>query len=719
MTKLLENLNKQQRQAVEIVDSPLRIVAGAGSGKTRVITTKIAYLIDHVGIKSTKILALTFTNKAAREMKDRVQKILQNEALNPFISTFHSFCARVLREEAPILNLPKHFNILDTADQRTILRQLIKAHDLSPEINVVKFEKKALGQISDWKNGLLSPDDVLETSANPDDREVAKLYKLYDERLRSEKALDFDDLQVYTYHLFSNYPEVLEKWRKRFDYVMVDEFQDTNDLQFELIRFLTKGRNDLTVVGDPDQTIYSWRGARVEIITNFQKYYPNAKTIVLNENYRSTQQILDLANDFIEQNHHREKKLIFTQNLGGKRPEVKEAASRYAEARYITSMIEKMVKNDGYQYNDFFILYRANYWSQEFEKVLTNAKIPYQLVGAIKFRERKVIKDAMAFLKVILLQDNLSMERLLHLTPKVGEVTQQKLTLLAQEKGLNLYEVVTSPENEALAVTKHLETLRNALIQGEQLANNQAPVTQILETLLDLSGYWEQVKILDNDEKDNQNHLKALLDQVQRFDDEFDPERYGESNPLLAFLQEEALTSGDDNQQEPNKVTLLTIHSAKGLENKVVFIAGVNQDVFPSRFSMMRTDSLEEERRALYVAMTRAKERLILSYVQGEYSRLSNGLLQASRFIRELNQDLIDIERNIFVHNDGVITSQPASTKTMAASEFQKGDLVNHILFGDGIVIKVYETEYQIAFNNPKFGVQILVKGNPVLRKKI
>lgn len=725
MNKILADLNEQQLRAVEICDRPLRIIAGAGSGKTKVITTKIAYLIKKEKIPAHKILAMTFTNKAAKEMKERVRKLLDDPQLNPFISTFHAFCARVLREDYQTVGLEKNFSIIDTNDQRVIVRKIIRDLNFDQQKTPIsKFERQALGKISGWKNELLSPKEVLKDSHDVEEKKIAQIYQLYQQSLKHQNFVDFDDLQVFVFKIFDREKDLLAKWQKRFTYVMVDEFQDTNELQFDLIKFLTRESGNLTVVGDPDQTIYSWRGAKTQIILRFNEIYENAVSVILNQNYRSTQQILDLANDFIDHNKVREKKVIFTQNPSGVKAQVKECTSRYAEAKYVTQEIERLVKNEKYQYGDFFILYRMNAWSQEFEKTLSNAKIPFQLIGGIKFRERKVIKDALAFLKVLVTNDDLSTERLLKLTPKIGSVTVEKLQKLAEENKISLYQVITSDEDLALNATKYLSSLKETLNRAEKMYLKNEKVETIAQFLLTNSGYWENMQTIDDEEKSNENNLKALLDQLHHFDEDFLPDNYGEKNRLLAFLQEEALTSLEDDDQQINRVSLLTIHSAKGLENKVVFVVGLNRDVFPSRRSMLSIAQLEEERRTLYVAMTRAEEKLYLTFVSGEYSHLANGLLTESRFIRELNNDLYDYESNIFVHRDGKITSIPDQDARQSFgghginSVIKKGDLVNHILLGDGIVIKKFETQFQIAFNNPKFGVRLIDINSPVLRKK-
>ncbi|ATZ19006.1 ATP-dependent DNA helicase [Williamsoniiplasma somnilux] len=726
MNNLLEGLNENQLKAVMTNDRPLRIIAGAGSGKTKVITTKIAYLINDLKIPSWKILAVTFTNKAAKEMKDRVQKILSNNEDRLFISTFHSFCTRVLREDFISANLEKNFLIIDTNDQQQIIKKIIKELNLNQDQDNRKLQRFIISRISYWKNHLISPQEARDEVFDPNERNAVKVYRVYQETLLTNNQVDFDDLQVKVYQMFNNNPEVLEKWRSRFEYVMVDEFQDTNELQFDLIKFLTKNKNNLTVVGDPDQTIYSWRGAQVNIILNFEKSYKNALTVVLDRNYRSTQQILDLANSFISHNKNREEKNIYTDNTNGEIVEVKEVATRYMEAKSVGAEIQELIKSKKYNYNDIFVLYRMNAWSQEFEKVFANLKIPFQLIGGIKFRERKVIKDAMAFLKVIAVKDNLSMERILHLTPKVGEVTIEKIISLANEHHLNILDLIINEDQSLInSITKNLDKLRTVLIEALKLYKLNSSLEELLKFVLVESGYENKVLLLDDD-KDDIKNIYAFYDQLNKFDLDFNSETFGEENKLLAFLQEEALLSEEEDDLQPNKVTLLTIHAAKGLESKVVFIAGLNRDVFPSKLSMFTIAQLEEERRALYVALTRAKEKLYISYVKGEFSYISQGELGPSKFIGELNKNLYSLETNIFVHGDGVITSNKTIVssrfenfnKNDSSKDYQKGDMVSHMIFGDGVVVKIVDQQLQIAFNNPKFGVMLIASSNPVLKKK-
>ncbi|AHI53504.1 ATP-dependent DNA helicase [Spiroplasma sabaudiense Ar-1343] len=709
-TQFIKDLNVDQLSAVTIADKPLRVIAGAGSGKTKVITSKITYLISELGIPSWKILAVTFTNKATKEMKTRVQKMMPELKSQPFISTFHALCVRILREEFLEVNLEKNFLIIDTTDQKNIINKILKNINISSD-SIRKYEKIAINKISDWKNNFMSPAEVQDQANSEFDFQMAKTYERYLAELKRLNSVDFDDLILLVHKLFKTNIVIQEKWRNRFDYVLVDEFQDTNEIQFDLIKWLTLGKDNLTVVGDPDQTIYSWRGAQVGIILNFEKNYKNAKTVILKENYRSTQNILNLASDFITHNKNREAKEVFSNKSSGEKIALKEAASKAFEAKFVVEKIKELVEKENYKYSDFYILYRINAWSLDFEKALNHSKIPFQMVGGLKFRDRKVIKDILALLKLATFGDDLAALRVLGFTPKVGAVTIEKLSNIAQENNLSIYELLTTREDLVNLVSKNLGDIIAALLEGQSLINQGIGVFEFTKKMLNLTGYWDRLKFLNKDDDSLQN-LQAFLDQVEIFDKDFKVDEYGEENHVLAFLQNEALDNSEIDNFTANKVTLMTIHAAKGLENKVVFIVGLNNNVFPLRSAFNSISSLEEERRALYVAITRAEERLFLSYVVGERSYISDGELSPSLFIKELNQDLYDFEKNIFYHSDGVMSSNhfdnfnaSLPTAQKIDSNYKKGVLVKHVIFGDGVVTKVLERQVMVAFDNPKIGV--------------
>ncbi|QBQ07320.1 ATP-dependent DNA helicase [Spiroplasma gladiatoris] len=722
MYDFLKDLNDQQLESIITTDVPLRIIAGAGSGKTRVITNKIAYLVEQEKINPYKILAVTFTNKAANEMKSRVQKILKNSLSVPYILTFHSFCVRVLREDYEFANLKKDFIIIDTSEQQKIIRKILK--DLNLDDSKNKPERKILSRISNWKSSFTSWEEVIDNTFNSQEKSYAKVYRYYEDYLIDKNFVDFDDLLLKVHKMFKTNMNVRKKWIQRFDYILVDEFQDTNNVQFDLIKWLTDKRGCLTVVGDPDQTIYSWRGARVHIILNFEKEFERAKTVKLIKNYRSTQPILDLANNFIQNNKNREQKDIFTDKKEGDIVEVKECASKYFEAKFIAKKIKQLVEENNYKYSDFFVLYRMNAWSVEFEKEFSNSKIPYELVGGFEFRERKVIKDVTALLKAVAIQDDFSFERVFSFVPKVGTVTSEKLFNCAYENNINMFELLTKREDLTIMISKNLYEISNALREAHKKFLNNENVVDIANFLIKESGYKQKLDLKDKEGIDAIENIEAYFDQMKKFDDEYDKNQE-QSNRLVKFLQEETLNINNENLMVvPNKVTLMTIHAAKGLENKVVFIVGLSSDVFPSRMSMFSKEGLEEERRAFYVAITRAQEKLFISYVMGEYSYIASGQLGPSRFIGELDPNLYSIEKNIFFHSatemsskkydSGVVNQKPEKIDPGV----KVGDIVEHFMFGDGVVSKILDKYIQIAFSNPAYGSKAIPINSNAWNKK-
>ncbi|AGR41803.1 ATP-dependent helicase [Spiroplasma diminutum] len=711
LEELLKQLNDEQLESVITTDVPLRIIAGAGSGKTRVITTKVAYLIEKEKIVPSKILAVTFTNKAAQEMKNRVKKIIPNLDRNPLITTFHSFCVRVLREDCEYIGISKDFTIIDASDQGKIIRDIIKRLDIGNDKN--KPEKKILSKISNWKSKQLSWEEAYEETFNIAEKKWAKAFRDYEQYLNEKNYLDFDDLILKVHKLFNDNLDVREKWKKRFDYIMVDEFQDTNYTQFDLIKWLTGSRNNLTVVGDPDQTIYSWRGAKVSIILNFKEQFKNSRTVMLTENYRSTKPILDIANEFIDNNKNREKKDIFTQKKDGEIVHVKEVASRNFEAKFVSKKIKELIEKGEYKYSDIYILYRTNAWSQEFEKEFQNQKIPFQLIGGFKFRDRKVIKDVTALLRAVVFKDDLSMERVFGFTPKVGAVTSSRIKQAAEEFDLNLFDFLTSQHTEVNAISKNLNYLIKCLTKSRLLFEENKSLLELTEFLVKESGYKDRLDLKDKEDIESLQNLEAYYDQMEKYDTYYN-ETENELNRAVTFLQEEALSSDEESNEEINKVTLLTIHSAKGLENKVVFIVGLNKDIFPSKMSFYSMESLEEERRAFYVAITRAQELLYISYVSGEYSYISSGELGASRFIQELNPELYDIEKNIYFHSNNETSSGYKGKPNLELKPQKleagvvKGNDIKHIIFGKGKVVRVIDKYISVAFVDPKQGVKMI-----------
>ncbi|PPE04669.1 ATP-dependent DNA helicase [Entomoplasma ellychniae] len=716
---LLDELNEKQKLAVTTINNPLRIIAGAGSGKTKVITSKIAYLILEKQVAPWKILAVTFTNKAANEMKERVKKLIPDMNYAPQISTFHAWCSRVLREENENIDLPKNFLIIDQYDQILIIKSIIKEF-FSENINLRKnMERKIIYRIANWKNDLLEPYEAMDECYSTTERAIAEIYGKYQEHLKEMKSIDFNDLQILTYKLFNNHPVILQKWKDRYDYVMVDEFQDTNDLQFDLIKFITQNKNNLTVVGDPDQTIYSWRGAKVDIILNFNKTFPNGVSITLDQNYRSTQNILDLSNDFINNNKNREAKEIFTKNGNGELPVLKECTSKQNEAEFVAQKIKQLIKDEGYNFQDFYILYRMNAWSQEFEKELYNNRIPFQLIGGMRFRDRKVIKDANAFLRAISTGDTASIERVLKSIPKIGDVTIEKVKSLAESMGISLNDLILKEDVALLEnISKHLPIIKSTLIKGIEIFKQENSIRASLQYMLVEIGYIKKLK--DTNKNEDIDYIDALYDQLENFDKIYDPKDYENTDKIVSYLQEESLLNSEIDELEVNKVTLLTVHSAKGLENKVVFIVGLNQDIFPGRLSSNSQKEIEEERRALYVALTRAKERLFITYVKGDFSFISQSELLPSKFVRELDEDMYTFEGKFQNKLNPFIKSKNYNSSNLndsVASKFSKGDIIEHMIFGDGVVIEENQGKMKVAFSSD-FGIMPISASDAAITKK-
>ena len=723
MQNLLADLNDQQLESVITTDVPLRIIAGAGSGKTKVITAKIIYLIEQIKTSPYKILAVTFTNKAANEMKERALK-LTGDIKIPYIMTFHSFCVRILREDFSYADLSSNFTIIDTSDQTQIIKKILK--DLNYYEANLKQEKKIIGKISRWKSNFTSPDEAYENEFNNEEKKYAKVFNVYQNYLKEKNMVDFDDLILKVHKLLNENNDIREKWKNRFDYIMVDEFQDTNYTQFDLIKLLTGERGCLTVVGDPDQTIYSWRGAKVDNILNFNKSFKNAKTIMLTQNYRSTQNILDLANKFIDNNKNREKKDIFTLNNIGNLTQIKETASRNFEAKYVAQEIKKLIEEKNYKYSDFFILYRTNAWSLEFEKEFANNNIPFQLIGSFRFRDRKIIKDITALLKMVVAQDDFSFMRVFSFIPKVGAVTTQKLLTCAQTYNINLFELLTIREDLVNEISKNLTWFCEMLRNAHKKHLNNEPIVNIAKFLVENSGLENKLNPTEKEDLETINNIRIYYDQMQKFDFNYDYENEDQSIlRTYKFLQDESILASDDDESEaPNKITLLTIHAAKGLENKVIFIVGLNQDVFPSRFSLSSISALEEERRALYVAITRAQELLYILYVAGERSYISNGELGPSRFISELDPKLYAIEKNIFFHSSTEMTSQKFLSGEIEKkpdkldAKVVNGDIIDHSLFGEGIVDRVLDKHITVAFKNKDYGIKSIPINTSAWKKK-
>ncbi|MEG2543971.1 MAG: UvrD-helicase domain-containing protein [Longicatena sp.] len=744
----LDELNANQREAVQCTNHHLRIIAGAGSGKTRVVTTRIAYLINDCHVYPNKILAITFTNKAAKEMKERVTRILGEVSNAVNISTIHSFCVRLLREDIYNIGYPRNFTILDSDDQKSILRDAYR----QLQIDVKSYSyNSVLSYISGNKTHFVSASDAKNSAGHYEGNKIkADVYAFYEKRLKDMFALDFDDLLIFAYRILHTFEEIRNKWQRRFTYLHVDEFQDVDDLQYKIIKLLVKEDSFLCVVGDPDQTIYTWRGAQVDIIMNFEKDFKDSKTVVLNENYRSTQQILNGANALIKNNVHRIDKDLFTRIESDQRIVHFTSMDDQNEPIWVASKIMGLHQK-GVNYYDIAILYRSNYLSRGLEKALLDFKIPYRIYGGIRFYDRAEIKDALSYLRLLApssegdelaLYKNLAIKRIIN-SPKrgIGAKTLENIETLASEANTNMYEILKSQEigkgKARASILSFVKVIEECLSLVDVIS-----IDQLLTKVLEDSGYLFMLQ--EDKEIERLENLKELISDIAS---------YVERNPegsLQEYLQEISLYTDKDNSENKEFVQLMTIHAAKGLEFDNVFVYSLCEGIFPNEKSICEggQPALEEERRLAYVAFTRAKKQLFLSDSQG-YSFVLDKLKSTSRFIQEIPEDCIEDvgakahnayarNMNTFSGNEFLSTSFNQANTQIQQQTFEekramqqknnegqpkkkgkirKGDLVTHDIFHDGVVIKLEDGLATIAFEK-KFGIRKIMVNHPSLSKK-
>lgn len=635
----IQKLNPQQRQAVEATEGPLLILAGAGSGKTRVLTHRIAYLIATRKAPPWSILAITFTNKAAREMQERVTKLVGHEGRDIWVSTFHSMCVRILRKDIERIGFNSNFTILDSTDQLSLVRNCMKALNLDTK----KFEPKAvLSLISAAKNELITPAQYEQKAGDFMESIAAKVYTMYQRRLKSNNSLDFDDLIMATIQLFKEVPEVLDFYQKKFQYIHVDEYQDTNRAQYMLCRMLADGHHRICVVGDSDQSIYRWRGADISNILNFEEDYPEARTILLEQNYRSTATILNAANAVIKQNSGRKSKNLWTDKGEGAKIKIYRADSEHDEGYFVTSEISNNVKQ-GKSYQDHAILYRTNAQSRVIEEILIKSDIPYQIVGGIKFYDRKEIKDILAYLRLISNpDDDLSLARVINVPKRgIGDTSVAKLTAAAAERGVSIFQVLAVVDDLGFA-----GKTRNALVEFYDMiaALNQMveylSVTELTEKMLEMSEYRVEMQ------RENTIESRSRLENIDEFlSVTMEFEKNNEDKSLVSFLTDLALIAdidsmNDEDEDRSDAVILMTMHSAKGLEFPIVFIVGMEEGVFPHSRAFLDNEELEEERRLAYVGITRAEQQLYLSCAQMRTLFGRTTANQPSRFLDEIPEEL-------------------------------------------------------------------------------
>ncbi|MEF2248703.1 DNA helicase PcrA [Paenibacillus sp. IITD108] len=773
----VEKLNAPQQAAVLAVDGPLLIMAGAGSGKTRVLTHRIAYLIEKKRVAPWSILAITFTNKAAREMQERVSVLVGPSGRDIWVSTFHSMCVRILRKDIDRIGFSSNFSILDSADQLSVIRNCMK--DLN--MDTKKIEPKAVqAAISGAKNELVTPQRYEEKQGDYFQSMVSKVYMMYQKRLRSNNSLDFDDLIMMTIQLFKDVPEVLDFYQNKFRYVHVDEYQDTNRAQYMLCRMLADKHHNICVVGDSDQSIYRWRGADITNILNFEKDYPDAKTIMLEQNYRSTGNILDAANAVINNNTGRKAKKLWTSQGAGDQITIYQADSEHDEGYFVTGKIRDN-KNKGRRFSDHAILYRTNAQSRVIEEILIKSDIPYQIVGGIKFYDRKEIKDMLAYLRLISNpDDDISLMRIINVPKRgIGDTTVGKLEAAAGERGISIYRLLSNLGDIGMDINARTRGLLNefyGLIYNLTAMVDYLSVTELTEKMLELTQYREELH------RENTLESKARIENIDEFlSVTMDFEARNEDRSLVAFLTDLALIADIDSMNDDEEdsdagdaVILMTMHSAKGLEFPVVFIIGMEESVFPHSRALSDDEELEEERRLAYVGITRAEKQLYLTCARMRTLFGRTGMNMPSRFLDEIPDELKDgaafggfgrsggrpgfgggagafgqqrtggarpsspfgaagaagsgVKPSFGGRSGGVRVSTPldaAKTTGSAANDagaasYAAGDRVAHGKWGEGTVVAVKGTgndmELQIAFPAP-VGIKRLLAGFAPIRK--
>ncbi len=729
---ILAGLNPQQKKAVQATEGPLLVVAGAGSGKTSVLTRRIAYLVEENNVTPWNILAITFTNKAATEMRDREQKLLGPVANSIWMSTFHALCVRILRRDADKIGYSHNFSIADSSEQLTLVKHIEKDLNINPKM----YDPRGiLSAISNGKNNLMTPDAFASSASSPFDKVAAKVYKEYQHRLKQGQIMDFDDLIMQTLVLFKKDPATLHFYQNKFHYILVDEYQDTNQAQYELCHELAAQYKNICVVGDADQSIYGWRGANMENIVNFEHDYKKAgvKTVKLEQNYRSTGHILSAANSVIKNNQNRKDKNLWTDQGAGKKVTYYQAQSGDDEAHFIISKVQEEVKDKKRSYKDFAVLYRTNAQSRTVEEAFVKSNIPYQIVGGHKFYDRKEIMDIMGYLKLVANPaDMLSLNRVVN-SPKrgIGAVTVNKFLSFANANHYNVLEAMDNIGASTISTrpASKLSDFGSKLRDAIKFSKDHT-VTGLTEKILEDFNYTSTLKAAHTIEADTRlENLDEFLSVTKRFDDHYDEDEE-DSDALSDFLAEISLLSDqDDLEENDDQVELMTLHAAKGLEFPVVFLIGMEDGLFPLSRSLMDEKELEEERRLAYVGITRAKQEL---YLTNAYSRMMYGRIQnnpPSRFLEEIDDKDIEVENpnagNSFIGNNNyksqavpfankderaraqVYTSPKAKKASGAVGAEKKGwsvgDQVEHKSWGRGVVTKVNGTgedmELDIAFN--------------------
>ena len=740
---IYDTLNDKQKEAVFHTEGPLLILAGAGSGKTRVLTHRIAYLIGEKGVKPWNILAITFTNKAAQEMRERVDQIVGLGSESIWVSTFHSTCVRILRRYIDHLGYDNNFTIYDTDDQKTLMKDICRRLNIDTKIYK---ERSLLAQISHAKDELITPDEMeLNAGGDYNKKRVAEVYREYQSSLHKNNALDFDDLLVKTVELFQHCGEILESYQERFRYIMVDEYQDTNTAQFKLISLLAAKYENLCVVGDDDQSIYKFRGANIGNILGFERVFPNTAVIRLEQNYRSTRNILNAANEVIRHNQERKPKTLWTENEEGDRIHFRQFMNGFEEAEYVVGEISKEKREGRFSYRDCAVLYRTNAQSRLFEEKCLLANIPYKIVGGVNFYARKEIKDLLCYLKTVdNARDDLAVRRIINVPKRgIGATTLEKVQDYADKMDVSFY--------DALRVAEEIPSLGRSLskidgfvtfIQTLKSKAEAYTVRELLEEIIEETGYVKELEAEDTEESRARiENIDELISKTVSYEEAM--KDMGEPATLSGFLEEIALIA-DIDTVDPSQdyVVLMTLHSAKGLEFPHVFLAGMEDGIFPGYMSISSGDpsDMEEERRLCYVGITRAMKELTLTSAQQRMLRGEVQYNRVSRFVREIPRELVELGHDIQEKKPKLEDVIPAKSSYMQMKmafqakafqprnftvtksdglDYEVGDTVRHVKFGVGIVKNIVEggRDYEVTVDFDKAGVKKMFAGFAKLKK--
>lgn len=738
---IYDTLNAEQREAVFHTEGPLLILAGAGSGKTRVLTHRIAYLIEEKGINPWNILAITFTNKAAGEMRERVDDIVGFGSESIWVSTFHSTCVRILRRHIDRLGYDNNFTIYDSDDQKTLMKDVCKLLQIDTK---TYRERTILSAISSAKDEMITPEEYeLNAYGDFSKKKIAEAYKEYERQLKANNALDFDDLLVKTVQLFQTQPEILEYYQERFRYIMVDEYQDTNTVQFKLISLLAAKYKNLCVVGDDDQSIYKFRGANIQNILSFEKEFEHTKVIKLEQNYRSTSTILDAANAVIKNNVGRKAKSLWTENGEGEKIQFRQFDTAYDEAEYIVGDIRERVDNGKAAYCDHAVLYRTNAQSRLFEEKMITANIPYKIVGGVNFYARKEIKDLLAYLKTIDNgKDDLAVRRIINVPKRgIGLTTVNRITEAAQQRGISFYEALCSADlvpGLGRSISK-LESFA-AMIEYFRKEAEHLSITELMKEILTETGYVEELKAEGEEEAEVRlQNIDEFLNKIAAYEESCEEEL----PTLSGFLEEVALVADIDSlDEESDYVVLMTLHSAKGLEFPYVYLAGMEDGIFPSYMTITADDptEIEEERRLCYVGITRAKKELAMTCARRRMIRGETQYNKMSRFLKEVPPQLLSTgkivekeELELPKQNSYVQAKQSFQAKPFMISKpvqqfgvksgeglsYGVGDRVRHMKFGEGTVTAITEggRDYEVSVDFDSAGTKKMFASFAKLQK--